>query len=103
MLTISIGQQKVVQCRLRHVRSAGCVFAGLDLEWHGKSSLALVVLYKHLYGGVDVAFQSVHGRPYMLLHVQELVDAHDGLFPVSFANKRVAFWSRSNKRLGPRL
>lgn len=63
--------------------------AGLQFERNGQSLFLVAIFQQHLDSGINVAFQAVQGRPYFLFDLQEFVDTHERLGPVSILDDSV--------------
>ncbi|CRK21073.1 hypothetical protein BN1708_003412 [Verticillium longisporum] len=59
------------------------VLARLDLKWHRQNTSVIAVFHGDLDSGVDVALETIHRRPDMLLDVEQLAHAHVDLLPVT--------------------
>lgn len=69
----------------------GCALmpAGLQFERNSQSLFLVAIFQQHLDSGIDVALQAVRGRPYFLFDLQEFVDTHERLGPVSIPDNSV--------------
>lgn len=77
------------------------VLARLDFERNSKGSPIMSISNSDLNGGINVAFKAVHGRPDMLLDVQELADTHGALLVISAIHESIRSWIRRNEFFSP--
>jgi hypothetical protein len=74
-LTVAIRKQQGIKGSLSPVCLICISVARLELQRDNQISVALAVIACNLDCSVNIALESIHRRPYVLLHLKQLIDA----------------------------